>query len=97
MADNNDQARRNEPREESKAKPLSLFERSLPMSREQFKKLFNYLDHMAQETECDNTLRLTKIFMIENGIENTDAVTKWLNQNGAYCDCQIAFNIQELF
>lgn len=97
MTNNSDKSRKKELKDEWKKKQQEIFEKSLPMSREQFQKLFDYLDYIAQEKECDNTLRFTKRFLIENVGENGDAVIKWLNNNGAYCDCEILFNIEELF
>lgn len=97
MANNNEQARRKELRNEQKKIQQTIFERSLPMSREQFKKLFNYLHLITKGKENDNTMRFTKRFLIENIGENGDAVIKWLNNNGAYSDLEILFNIEELF
>lgn len=93
MTNNN----RKELQDELKRKQQEIFERSLPMSRDLFKKLFDYLNLMTKGKENDNTLRFTKRFLIENVGENGDAVIKWLNYNGAYCDCEILFNIEELF
>lgn len=97
MANNNEQARRKELQNEQKKKQQAIFERSLPITREQFNKLFNYLHQMTKGKENDNTMRFTKRFLIENVGENGDAVIKWLNSNGAYSDLEILFNIEELF
>ncbi len=97
MSNNNEQARNKELRDELKKKQLEIFERSLPMNREMFQKLFAYLKHTTKDQENDNTLRFTKRFVIENVGEKGDAVIKWLNNNGAYSDMEVLFNIEELF
>ena len=97
MTNNNDKAQKKALQDELKKKQLAIFERSLPISRELFKKLFDYLNAMTKGKENDNTMRFAKRFLIENVGENGDAVIKWLNNNGAYSDWEILFNIEELF
>lgn len=97
MTNNSEKDRKKALQDEFKKKQQAIFERSLPMSRELFKKLFDYLNLITKGKENDNTMRFTKRFLIENVGENGDAVIKWLNNNGAYSDLEILFNIEELF
>lgn len=97
MANNNGQTRRKELQDEQRKQHQAIFDRSLPISREQFKKLFDYLHVITKGKENDNTMRFTKRFLIENVGEKGDDVIKWLNNNGAYSDLEILFNIEELF
>ncbi len=97
MANNNEKARKKELKDEWKKEQQAIFERSLPMKREQFKKLFDYLNIITKGKDNDNTMRFTQRFLIENIGEKGDAVIKWLNKNGAYSDLEILFNIEELF
>lgn len=97
MASNSNQAQRKEQQDELRKKQQEIFDRSLPMSREEFKKLFAYIKQKTRGKDNDNTLNFTKRFLIENVGEKGDSVLKWINYNGAYSDTEILFNIEELF
>jgi len=84
------------PRTEFRKKQREEFEKSLPMSRELFQELFDYLD-ITLEDECDDTLRLTAAFLHAQKVENVDEVLFWLNDKGGYCDCEVLANVEELF
>jgi len=71
------------------------FEKSLPMSRENFQLLFDFLDN--ELTDCDDTLKLTQEFLQESKIANVDLVIQWLEEHGGYCDCEVLANIEEEF
>ena len=73
------------------------FERSLPMSRNNFKKLFDYLDTELNDKGCDNTNGLTNTFLLQSDIEDIEKVLEWLANHGGYCDCEILANIEEQF
>lgn len=73
------------------------FEASLPMSRDKFKNLFDYLDLEMTEKSCDNTCRLTKTFLSQSGIQNMEQVLDWLADHGGGCDCEILANVEEGF
>jgi glutamate/tyrosine decarboxylase-like PLP-dependent enzyme len=73
------------------------FEDNLPMSRNKFKKLFDYLDKELSENECDDTNKLTQNYLNSIGQNNIDSVLEWLANNNGYCDCEILANVEELF
>jgi hypothetical protein len=73
------------------------FESSLPMSRENFKGLFDHLDKLLTDKACDDTNSLTKTFLLQSGNENGDDVLEWLADHGGYCDCEILANVEEQF
>lgn len=73
------------------------FESSLPMGRDKFKMLFDYLDTELGVVECDHTNRLTRLFLKQIGIANSQAVLDWLADKGGYCDCEILSNVEEQF
>lgn len=73
-----------------------IFENSLPLSRDVFERLFNYLDE-ALEGGCNDTLSLTEVFLHNEGVRDIDKVLLWLNDNGGYCDCEVLANVEELF
>ena len=73
------------------------FESSLPISRDNFKKLYDYLDTHLEEKGCDDTNSLTKKFLLQTDIEKVDEVLEWLADHGGYCDCEILANVEQQF
>ena len=73
------------------------FEGSLPMNRDNFKRLFDYLDTKLTDKSCDDTNILTKTFLLQSNIEKVDEVLEWLAEQGGYCDCEILANVEEQF
>lgn len=73
------------------------FEKSLPISREIFQNLFDFLDEKLGENDCDDRLKMTKQFLEANQIQNVDEVENWLKENGSFCDCEVLYNVEELF
>ena len=80
-----------------KKKADQEFESSLPMDRESFQKLFDYLDTELTDNNCDDTNSLTKIFLLQSNIQKIDEVLEWLAEHGGYCDCEILANVEEQF
>jgi len=79
-----------------KAKEKEHFQNSLPMDKELFQELFDYLDgHLGDG--CDHSLTMTIEFLKDKGIENIDKVIEWLHNNGGYCDCEVVMNVEEKF
>lgn len=97
MPDQPEKDRRNQLRNDWRKQTDEAFENSLPMSREQFRELFDYLDEALGETECDDTQRLTREYLQQKGISNSDQVLSWLADNGGYCDCEILNNVEDYF
>lgn len=81
---------------EYKERQAIEFENSLPMPRELFEKLFDFLDEKSEVYGCQHDFTLTKSFLEENDCD-VNAVLDWLVENGAGCDCEVLFNIEELF
>jgi len=97
MPDKNEIERRKQIQKELIEKVKLEFESSLPISREKFTQLFDFLDEKLGEYECDNSLKLTIEFLHENKIENFDEIKNWLQENGGYCDCEVLNNVEEMF
>jgi malonyl CoA-acyl carrier protein transacylase len=72
------------------------FNKSLPMDKESFVELFDYLDERLVEG-CDHTVTMTLDFLKEKGIKNIDKVVEWLNDKGGYCDCEVLANVEDMF
>jgi hypothetical protein len=73
------------------------FESSLPMSRNSFIELFDYLDEELTNRKCDDTAKLTSVFLDKLDSKNAAIVLAWLADNGGYCDCEILANVEEKF
>jgi hypothetical protein len=73
------------------------FESSLPLSKETFNSLFDYLDNELGEDECKNNLTMTLKFLKSNNIPDINKIVDWLNENGAGCDCEVLGNIEAMF
>ena len=97
MPDKSEKERRKQIMDDLKEKADQEFEASLPMTRDNFKKLFDYLDTELNEKGCDDTNSLARISLVQLDAENADKVLEWLATNGGYCDCEILANVEEKF
>ena len=97
MSDKNEKERRRKILQNLKNAAKQEFEATLPMTRHQFKQLFDHLDTALNENECDDTFKLTETFLQQAGIVNIPQVKEWLKSNGGYCDCEILANVEEKF
>lgn len=91
-----DKARRKEIREQLRATEKAEFEQSLPMSRDKFKSLFDYLDLALGEETCNDDHTISIRFLNLIG-EDEDVVIPWLIDNDGYCDCETLANVEEKF
>lgn len=92
-----DKSRHKEIRDALRLKAQEEFEAGLPMSREQFRGLFDYLDLALQKEDCNDDHTLTAWFLNLIGIENAGDVIGWLITNGGFCDCEVLENVEEHF
>lgn len=69
------------------------FIENLPATRERIEDLFDYLDVRLSKTECSHDLKFSVQFLMENRL-NMPAFMSWLNENGAYCDCEILQKVE---
>jgi hypothetical protein len=97
MPDKNEKERCKLIARELRLKAKQEFENNLPMSRDIFLNLFNYLDDELSENECDHNLEITINFLNSLNIKNISSVTDWLKDNGGYCDCEVLANVEEKF
>ena len=97
MPDQNEKNKRKQILSDLRKKSKEEFENSLPMSRDNFKNLFDYLDTELRENDCDDTNRLTRSYLDQMGIVNSQEVLVWLGEKGGYCDCEILANVEEQF
>lgn len=91
-----DKARRKQIRDELRLKLQEEFNRSLPMSRDRFKDLFDYLALALTNERCNDDHSITIRFLNLIG-EEEDNVVPWLIDNDGYCDCEAMANTEEKF
>lgn len=65
-----------------------------PLDPGRLRELFDRLDELLGETPCDHSLRLTRAWLAERGVDAT-AVVPWLEVHGGYCDCEVLANVEE--
>ena len=97
MPDQNEIKRRKQIARDLRLKARQDFENSLPTSRENFKGLFDYLDEQLSDNPCDDTLNFSVSFLQFLKLDNVEEITKWLGENGGYCDCEVLANLEEKF
>lgn len=83
-------------RKEFKLKENQNFLNSLPFQTENFQDLFDFLNERLEEEDCDDTLGLTTEYLRENGLYSEEVID-FLQQHGAYCDCEVLNNVEEKF
>jgi hypothetical protein len=64
----------------------------LPAKKEQFDRLFEFLEKKLENQPCDHTSRFTMQYLMQNMMD-FGKVSGWLSQNGGYCDCKIVEEI----
>ncbi len=64
------------------------------LNEEQKQDLYEFLDTECATLLCDHTLKLTKRWIQENGLEDREEeIIEYLEENGGYCDCEVVFNV----
>jgi len=92
-----DKARRKQIRDELRLKAQEIFEAGLPMSRENFKCLFDGLDSVLEAESCNDDHTLTVRYLNSIGVTNVAEVLVWLMDSGGFCDCEVLANVEEQF
>ena len=87
---------RKELKNQYKMQQKEAFEASLPMPKENFEELFDYLDQRLEEQCCNDDLSMTLDYLEEAGIE-PEPVVAWLQEQGGCCDCEVLANMEEFF
>jgi len=72
------------------------FEKSLPISRDLFEELFDFLDEQVEENGCDHSVKITTSFLNRHNVLN-ESILNWLEEHGGYCDCEVLMNVKNTF
>ena len=81
---------------EYKQQQKKEFEASLPIPRETFLDLFDFLDQELESLTCPADFTLTISFLKGRDLE-VEMILEFLEANGAYCDCEVLYNVADLF
>lgn len=65
MPDKNEKERRKQITNDLRQKSIEEFEKSLPMTKDLFRKLFDYLDKELGDKGCDDSSALTQTFLTQ--------------------------------
>src|SRR5262249_3901279 len=63
------------------------------LAPEQLAKLERYLAQRLTRSPCDHTMAQTEIWLGRSGITNPTSVKEAFERTGAYCDCEVLFNV----
>ena len=92
-----DKAEKKRLQREHREKQKQAFYDSLPMSKELFSQLFDFLDeHMVEDGSCNHDLQLTSDFLNNNNVA-IEPVLSFLREHGGYCDCEVLGNVEGKF
>ena len=78
-----------------KAKELEVLEASMPLSKEELRGLFEYLESV-EATGCDHTAKKTLSYLRSRSLD-TERIVPWLQKLGGYCDCEVLANVEQQF
>jgi len=95
MPDKDEKARRKQMLHAVRDDARQKVRESLPVAIPMLKALFNYVDSQLDSTECDHTLRHVRDFIHSRGLRE-EAVVRWLESNGGYCDCEAVMNAEQV-
>jgi hypothetical protein len=68
-------------------------EARMPLSKEELKELFDWVDERLQGIDCDNTLSHTLIFLRDRNLTE-ELIVPWLGEYGGFCDCEVIANVE---
>lgn len=81
---------------ELKEKKKAEFDKSLPMSRDLFEELFEFLDEQIGQNGYNHSVEIMTSFLNKRKI-SSEPVLNWLEEHGGYCDCEVLMNVENTF
>ena len=67
---------------------------AFPLPDASLRSLFAHVGHAVRQEGCDHTLRATDAWIAEHAVAR-EPVIAWLEENGGYCDCEVAANAED--
>jgi len=68
----------------------------MPLSINDFFILIEYIEKKLITNECNNNFKFSNEFIINNNL-SVEIIIAWFNELGAFCDCEVLFNIKDIF
>lgn len=68
--------------------------KAFPLADEDLEELFTHVSESVEQAGCDHSLRATQKWIANRQVDH-DAVIKWLETNGGYCDCEVVANVAD--
>jgi len=78
-----------------KAGELEALEATMPLSKEDLRGLFEYLDTEGA-SGCDHTAKKTLSYLRSRSLDS-ERIVPWLQELGGYCDCEVLANVEQQF
>jgi hypothetical protein len=88
-----DKAARKRALKEIRAKDRAAAREAFPMSHADLLQLFDAVTEALDDEPCDHSLRFTRAWLADRP-HDPEVVVAWLEENGGYCDCEIA-NVEQ--
>lgn len=79
-----------------KAEQREQARQAFPLPESQLENMFDFVADEVAENGCDHSLRATCEWTKLSG-NSTEGIFLWLEENGGYCDCEIAANAYDHF
>lgn len=80
--------------QEYRIKQMEEFEKSLPMKKNLFYELFDYLNDKSETVKCKHDFSLTNEFLKDKNVD-IEKVLEFLQVNGAGCDCEVILMLKK--
>ena len=65
-----------------------------PLPNDKLEAMFDAVEIALEDAGCDHSLRATTEWLRSNGVD-VDAVVRWLENSGGYCDCEVVANARD--
>lgn len=77
-----------------KAQQREATRASFPMPDALMEAFFESVENSVSESGCDHSLRLTEQWITANQ-QPKEPLIRWLDENGGFCDCEVAANARD--
>lgn len=75
-------------------KQRAAAEARMPISRQDLRDLFDFLDESLGAEGCNHSLEHTKSFLLSRKLDEV-AIVPWLGEYGGFCDCEVLANVED--
>ena len=87
-----DDERKRELKREAREMEKAAAQQAMLLDEDSLNELLDHLDALVGEAGCDRSLRVTRAWATERGID-PNALCSSLQQFGGHCDCEVLANV----